>query len=500
MELSVVVPCYNEEKNIPLLVNRFAEVAKEVDAELVLVDNGSTDGSYRIMADLAKQHDFIKIVTVRENVGYGFGIFSGLSEAEGEYVCWTHADMQTDLNDTIRAHRIIRAQRDPKRSFVKGSRKGRPLFDRFFTAGMSLFETIVLRSRLTEINAQPNLFHRSFLNLLEDPPKDFSFDLFCYYIAKRNNYDIIRFDVDFTPRLHGKSSWNTGLAAKWKFIKRTVDFTFRMKKKIRTPGLFEAYRPKHYENRLGHEGDVAGARENYYKYKPSNLAFLFKKRYEWMNDYIRPGDQVLEVGCGTGISRDFIRNDANVLLTDFADNPWLDKKVDALDTKFPDDKFDVVYCSNMIHHVPFPKKFFREMHRILKPGGFLLIQDINASVAMRTILRAMRHEGWDYTADVFSTDIPCTDRNDLWSANCAISSVLFRNHKKFSEEVDYFDLKSDRYSEFIIFPLSGGVIAKAKTVNLPFYVLRMVDKIDSIFVRTLPEFFAMQRQVVLQKR
>ncbi|MFC1648317.1 glycosyltransferase family 2 protein [Nanoarchaeota archaeon] len=233
-ELSVVVPCYNEEKNIPLIVKRFKEAKpKDIDAELVMVDNGSTDGSNALIKKLAKKHTYIKLAHVKKNIGYGFGVWTGLKKAKGEFICWTHADMQTDLKDTFKAYRLAKKQKDPKNCFVKGSRKGREFMDNFFTIGMSAFETAWLGTSLWEINAQPNLFHKTFLKNTPNPPKDFAFDLYFYYIAKKKGYDVVRFPVEFKQRIHGTSHWNTSLKAKWKFIKRTLDFSFKLKKKIK---------------------------------------------------------------------------------------------------------------------------------------------------------------------------------------------------------------------------------------------------------------------------
>ena len=233
IDLSIVVPCYNEKNNIPLVVRRFVNIKpKNLNAELVLVDNGSTDGSKKIMEKFSSKHQFIKIVDVKKNIGYGFGVWSGLQKAKGEYLCWTHADMQTDLSDAIKAYDTVMQQKNPKKCFVKGNRKKRDLFDSLFTFGMSLFETAMLRKYLYDINAQPNLFHREFLKCIKNAPNDFSFDLYFYYMAKKMNYNVIRFPVIFRKRVHGQSSWNTGLMSKWKFIKRTIGFTFNMKKSL----------------------------------------------------------------------------------------------------------------------------------------------------------------------------------------------------------------------------------------------------------------------------
>ena len=216
MKLSIVVPCYNEEENIPLILERFEEIIEQKDIEVILVNNGSTDNSAQILADLLPKYSFVKTV------------LQGLHMCRGEYIGWTHADMQTDPADIIKALEII--ERERGLVFVKGNRKGRPLFDVFFTMGMSLFETCYLHKKLYDINAQPNIFPKIFFDEWEEPPHDFSLDLYALYMAGKKGLKVVRFPVLFPERIHGQSKWNTGLKAKWKFIKRTVDFSVKLKK------------------------------------------------------------------------------------------------------------------------------------------------------------------------------------------------------------------------------------------------------------------------------
>lgn len=232
MKLSIIVPCYNEEKNIPLILEKFNEVIKTDDVEVVLVDNGSTDNSEKVFNRLIPSYTFAKVVKVEVNQGYGFGISSGLKEAIGEFIGYTHADMQTDPVDVLKALEIIDKQVNAKNCYVKGDRKERALFDQFFTVGMSAFETIYLGTKLWDINAQPNIFHKSFFESLDNIPQDFSLDLYLLYMAKKRGIEVIRFDVIFPPRIHGESSWNKGLASKWRFIKRTIEFSRKLKKEL----------------------------------------------------------------------------------------------------------------------------------------------------------------------------------------------------------------------------------------------------------------------------
>lgn len=232
MKLSVVVPCYNEADNIPLLLEKFSAVITRQDIEVILVDNGSTDKTPEILCDLLPKYPFARSVRVEVNEGYGYGIVCGLKACNGDFVGWTHADMQTDPGDLIKALDIIEKEGEGKDIYVKGNRKGRPLFDQFFTTGMSLFETVYMGERLYDVNAQPNVMNRKFFESWQDPPKDFALDLYALYMARKKGLSIKRFDVVFPERIHGESHWNNGsFKAKWKFIKRTIDFSVSLKKK-----------------------------------------------------------------------------------------------------------------------------------------------------------------------------------------------------------------------------------------------------------------------------
>lgn len=230
-KLSVVIPCYNEAENIEALLEKCAQAINGKDIELILVDNNSKDKTAQILTQLAPRYPFMRWIT-EKNQGYGNAVLAGLKVSEGEYIGWTHADLQTPPSDIVKALSIIETSDGDKKIYVKGNRQGRKLFDQFFTIGMGLFESVFLGTWLWDINGQPNIFHRSFWQTWRNPPGDFALDLYALYIAKKMKLKIKRFDVVFPPRVAGVSSWNTGLGAKWKFIKRTVSFSRNMKKTI----------------------------------------------------------------------------------------------------------------------------------------------------------------------------------------------------------------------------------------------------------------------------
>ena len=229
MTFSLIIPCYNEAANLPLLLSRCVEVAKSGEVEVILVDNGSTDDTPRLLTELLPQYPGCRSVRVEKNQGYGFGILSGLRVAKGELLGWTHADMQTDPQDVLRGLKFF--DQHGGDIFVKGRRYGRPLADVAFTVGMSFFETVLLGKPMWDINAQPTMFSRKFFETWSQPPHDLSLDLYVYYQARLGGLEIHRFPVLFGDRAYGVSHWNVNWAAKRKFIRRTIRFSIELKKR-----------------------------------------------------------------------------------------------------------------------------------------------------------------------------------------------------------------------------------------------------------------------------
>lgn len=231
MKFSLVIPCYNEAANLPLLLSRCKNLANVPDVEIILVDNGSTDETPTDLQALLPAYPGCRSVRVELNQGYGFGILTGLRAATGDILGWTHADMQTDPQDALRGLEIF--EKYGLNSFVKGRRYGRPLTDVAFTIGMSFFETLLLASPLWDINAQPTMFSREFYESWQEPPHDFSIDLYAYYQARMAGLKVHRLPVLFGERAHGVSHWNVNWEAKRKFIRRTISFSVELRNKLK---------------------------------------------------------------------------------------------------------------------------------------------------------------------------------------------------------------------------------------------------------------------------
>jgi len=264
------------------------------------------------------------------------------------------------------------------------------------------------------------------------------------------------------------------------------------------------YFPKHDENRMRSEGDVASARKRFLRDRFPNLDYLLYQRYSWMNDYIKDDDIVLEIGCGPGFSPLYLIPQKKPILTDAVKHEWVDRVLDATSMDMADESLDVIIASHTIHHFYSPFKFFMESLRVLKPGGLICVQEINASLLMRVMLRLMRHEGWSYEVDVFNGNERVNDNHDPWSANCAVPQMLFADETKFNQAFCSKNaklvVKLNQLCECFIFPLSGGVIAKTKIPPLPRNFLKFISMIDMMAIKICPNVFALGRRVVIQKK
>jgi glycosyltransferase involved in cell wall biosynthesis len=229
--LSVVLPCYNEEKNLPLILERYAQVAPPgLDWELILVENGSQDASAAVLRDLLARpaYAFARSVSVALNRGYGFGMAAGLRSAKGKVLAFSHADMQCDPRSLFEALEAYEAAGGGK-LIVKGKRQGRAAVQELVTGGMSLIATVCLQRRLQDINAQPKLFPAALLKDLGRMPDGFEFDVYVLYRALLSGHRLLTIPVVFAERAHGQSKWAHTFASRWRTMLRVALYILKLR-------------------------------------------------------------------------------------------------------------------------------------------------------------------------------------------------------------------------------------------------------------------------------
>ena len=205
MKFSLIIPCYNEEGNIRILIKKYKNYLKSKHNELILVNNGSTDSTEQIFKTLKKIKN-IKTFKIKKNIGFGNGLKKGIGMAKGKYLISAHADLQVDPKDILKSIKILNHQKKGRNNiFIKGNRVNRlknhwAFGDFFFSIGYTIFSIILFRKILYDIHAQPVLFDKKLIKEIKYFPNDFSIDLTFYIYAKLKRYKIIRFPVNFNKR------------------------------------------------------------------------------------------------------------------------------------------------------------------------------------------------------------------------------------------------------------------------------------------------------------
>lgn len=236
-KFELVVPAYNESKNLPLLIQRAAEAAEKSQLtpeqfQFVVVNNGSQDNSKQVLEDLLAGHlkAWFRVVNVEVNKGYGYGVLQGLKSTTASIVGWSHADMQCDPMDALIAFKKISHSSNSK-MLIKGVRSGRDWKDRLVSRTFELFSSAILGLTIYELNAQPKVFNRQIIESLVDPPNNFAFDLYFLFKASQQKFNISTISVNFPPRIHGVSNWASNFFSRYKTILNIIKYMIELRKK-----------------------------------------------------------------------------------------------------------------------------------------------------------------------------------------------------------------------------------------------------------------------------
>lgn len=180
-KLSIVIPCYNEDKTLNECVNRVLEIANEnLSLEIIIVDDCSNDSSYLIAKDLERNHPEVKVLRHEKNSGKGAALRSGFKAAIGDYVAVQDADLEYDPNDL---KRLIVPLLEDKADVVLGSRflsteAHRVLYfwhylgNRFLTFLSNMFTDL----NLTDMETCYKVFRRNVIQSIDIKENRFGFE------------------------------------------------------------------------------------------------------------------------------------------------------------------------------------------------------------------------------------------------------------------------------------------------------------------------------------
>lgn len=239
MKFSLVIPLWNEGHNINALVESISKASLYEGgmAELILVNNGSTDNTSDLIDAAAAIHKWIVPVHLPENQNYGGGVYEGFRYARERILCYIPGDLQVAPEDVIKVFNIFKASHKNSKLFVKGKRVKRldSKQNQFVSSVFTWLANKILGLNVKDVNGLPKMFHRELIDLVPaERMKTFVFDSQLLSIARHHNWSILEVDVTFHARRVGVSSWSK---KRLQVYMQVLSQIIRLRKIIDKPGV-----------------------------------------------------------------------------------------------------------------------------------------------------------------------------------------------------------------------------------------------------------------------
>jgi len=205
IKLSIIVPVFNEEKNIPLLYTEISDACADLNRsyEVIFIDDGSRDGSWTALKTIQAKDPRVRVIRLRKNFGQTAALSAGFDNARGEIIITLDADLQNDPKD----FGILIAKIEEGFDLVNGWRKDRK--DKFISRRLPSITANWLISHITKVRLRDygctlKAFRREVIkniNLYGEMHR------FIPAIAATIGVAIAEVPVNHRPRIHGKSKY-----------------------------------------------------------------------------------------------------------------------------------------------------------------------------------------------------------------------------------------------------------------------------------------------------
>jgi len=221
-KLSVIVPVYNERNTLVEIVRRVRAVDLPVEREIVLVDDGSDDGTRQILPQLTDST--VRVVTHPENRGKGAAVRTGIAESTGDLVIVQDADLEYDPEDWPK---LLAPMLKGRAEVVYGSRftgERRNMLFLHWVGNriLSLVTNVLYNTTLSDMETCYKLFDRRVLDSITLSAKRFEFEPEVTAKVLRRKIRIYEVPISYAGREPGegkKITWRDGFVALWTLVK-----------------------------------------------------------------------------------------------------------------------------------------------------------------------------------------------------------------------------------------------------------------------------------------
>ena len=223
-KLSIIIPVYNEKDTILEILKRVENVDLSLEKEIIIIDDGSVDGTKEILKKLEGQY---KILYHSKNQGKGAVLRTGFKQANGDFTLIQDADLEYDPKEY---HQLLKPLIQNKADIVYGSRnlKDNPRFKKSYYWGVlfiSWLTNILYGSNLTDVYTCYKVFKTPILKEMDLESNGFEFEEEITIKALKKKLRILEIPINYSPRSlkEGKKiKWWDGVKAIWAMLKYKI--------------------------------------------------------------------------------------------------------------------------------------------------------------------------------------------------------------------------------------------------------------------------------------
>ena len=222
--LSLIVPCYNEERTIEACINRIIEFSKghNINIDIIVVDDASTDGSWNLLNKIVEQYNEVSILKHEKNQGKGAALRTGFIHAKGDFVGIQDADTEYDPNEYIE---LLEPLLNDKADVVYGSRYLQPKTRRvlyywhtWMNKTLTCISNMFTNLDITDMETCYKLFRREIIQKIAPQLKENRFGFEPEVTAKvaQSGCRVYECAITYNPRTYEegkKIGWKDGVRA-----------------------------------------------------------------------------------------------------------------------------------------------------------------------------------------------------------------------------------------------------------------------------------------------
>lgn len=223
MFLSIIIPIYNEKDTILELLNRIEKVGLKKEYEILMIDDGSTDGTREILEKIKNENNY-KVLFKEKNSGKGESLKLGFKKAVGQYVIVQDADLEYDPKDYLK---LLEEISKHKKTVVYGSRfmgeyKDMSSLHYFGNQLLTFITNLLYGVKLTDMETCYKLFPRELIQSLKLRASRFEFEPEVTAKILKKGYKIVEVPISYAGRSHSegkKITWKDGFSAIFSLVK-----------------------------------------------------------------------------------------------------------------------------------------------------------------------------------------------------------------------------------------------------------------------------------------